>query len=214
MGDPSGPPQPGQGTLAEHELRAAAAAEQLTTTQSIAQNWKNGLAGLLALVTTILFLKGPGAVDKIDRGYAKIVAVALGVSLIVAVVATWYALRASYGVPRRVTNAEIDDAGGLDAYRAHRADVALCDLRLARWLSLAAAGLFAAATVMFWFAPPAQRAFTYLEVRRVHGSPLCGRLTSAPPGKLAFVDKAGVTTIVAPADISALVAHRATDCSD
>ena len=214
MGEPSGPPQPGQGTRAELDLEAAAAAEQLSTTQSIAENWKNGLAGLVGLISAILVLKGPTAVEKIARDYAYVIAAALAASLVTSVIATWYSLRASYGVPKVVKGADIRAAGGLDVYRAERARVAVRDLNLARWLAIAGAVLLASATGALWFAPAPDAPSSYLEVRLADGQRLCGRPTAAPAGMVALVDRSKVTQIVAPADIRALTMHAAPDCRD
>lgn len=213
MEDPSGPPEPGEGRSDELAQLAATSAQQLDSVRGTAENWKTGLAGLLALVTTLLFLKGRDAVGDIDRSSAVVIAIILVVALFVAVAATWCALRAAYGVPQTVTLTSLRSHGGIEGYRAGRAEQSLRDLNWARCLSLGATFLFAGAIVAYWFAPAARDPQPgYLEIRTRDGRSLCGRLEPAPPEMVTLRDAHGVAENIRPSDITALVMHAINDC--
>lgn len=66
-----------------------------------AENWRTGLAALLAVLTATLFIKGKSSIDDIDPGLWRwSVIVPLLLAGIAATFGAYRAIRAAYGVPR------------------------------------------------------------------------------------------------------------------
>lgn len=170
-----------EAALRDEEELNQAAATQLSNTRKTAENWKNGLAGLLTLVTTVLFIKGKSTVDEFTPGWRIVVGVVLLAALAVAVWGTWLSLRAAYGTPKVVRAADVAAQGGLTGWRLDQTESAIGDLTVARILAVVAAGLIAVVIALSWWtrkAPPA-----YVSVTK-GSSTYCGELTRFDNGTL------------------------------
>lgn len=159
----------------------ALAAEQLDSVRRTAENWRTGLAGLLALVATILFLKGPDSISKLESWVRWSLSTMLVICLGIALAAAWLALRAAFGTPRVVDVAEIEREGGVKPYRAGLARRAVEHLNWSKRLTVSAAVILSAVTVLYWNAPLADERNGYLRVSLLAPSnqaappPICGR---------------------------------------
>ncbi|MEI8406736.1 MULTISPECIES: hypothetical protein [unclassified Kribbella] len=156
------------------------AAEQLDTVRKTAENWRTGLAGLLALVATVLFLKGPESISKIVPWARWSVSIMLVLCLSLALAGAWLSLKAAFGTPRSVDVAEIEYEGGVKPYRAGLARKAVGHLNWAKRLTVSAVVMLSAATLLYWNAPVLPGANFYLRVGLVATSsqptpqPICG----------------------------------------
>jgi hypothetical protein len=111
------------------------------------------MAGLATLVTAVLLFKGRDSITE----YAGWVRYTLGalvlLSLIFAVASLWLFLMAAYGRLRPTSAQSILDTGGVDVYNIKLTTAALDDLKIARILGLASAGLLALGLVISWYGP-------------------------------------------------------------
>lgn len=124
-------------TAAERTALQALAETQLADTRKAAENWRTGLASLLALITTVSLVKGRDSFDKYDESGQTVLVLVLAATLLCAAIGAYYALLAAYGEPGEVRTADIDTAGGMAAWNMNRAARAASDLRWARWLTFA-----------------------------------------------------------------------------
>jgi hypothetical protein len=148
--------------LKDEEEFNQAAATQLTNTRKTAENWKTGLAGLLTLVTTVLFIKGKSAIEDFTPGWRIVVGLLLLFALSLAVWATWLSLRAAFGTPKLVRASDIAASGGLTGWRLQQTESAIADMNLGRVLALVAAGLVALVLALSWWTPKSPPAFVSL----------------------------------------------------
>lgn len=72
---------------------------QLEQVRSLAERWRGGLAGMTALVTTILAVAGPAAGKSINSEAKPIVGLLALFALLSLSLGTWLVMGASFGVP-------------------------------------------------------------------------------------------------------------------
>jgi hypothetical protein len=138
----------------ERELQAAQKTE-LSDVRKAAENWRTGLAGLLAVLTAFFIIKGKESIDDIAHDWVKWV---LGIVLVsagaIAVFGAYKAIRAAYGVPRdELIRKGMKDYGTVSAWRHAYARAAVDDLRWAKVATISSLVLLALATVITWAAP-------------------------------------------------------------
>jgi hypothetical protein len=175
------PTQSTEAALRDEEEFNKAATTQLANTRKTAENWKNGLAGLLTLVTTVLFIKGKSTISEFTPGWRIAVGVLLLAALAVSVWGTWLGLRAAYGTPKIVRAQDVAEHGGLTGWRLDQTQSTIDDLNVARILAVLALCLVAAVFAFSWWtrkAPPA-----YVSVTQA-SSTYCGELTRFDYGTL------------------------------
>ena len=133
---------------------SAASLENVTAT---AERWRTGLAGLTAVITGGLLLKGPADATQLNVPWRIVLTVLFGVGVAVSMRGFWLALRASAGVPATL---RLDDLrreyGTVNLYRLGRARAAEVDLRGARRAAGVSAGLLTVAVLAWWWAPVEQ----------------------------------------------------------
>lgn len=190
-----------EAALRDEEDFNQAAATQLSNTRKTAENWKNGLAGLLTLVTTVLFIKGKSTVDEFTPGWRIVVGVVLLAALAVTVWGTWLSLRAAYGTPKIIRAADVAAHGGLTGWRLEQTESTINDLEVARILAVGAASLIAVVIALSWWtrkAPPA-----YVSVMK-GSSTYCGELTRFDTGTLELRIDAKHTMTISVQDVASL----------
>lgn len=190
-----------EAALHDEEEFNQAAETQLSNTRKTAENWKNGLAGLLTLVATVLFIKGKSAVDEFTPGWRIVVGIVLLSALAVAVWGTWLSLRAAYGTPKVVRAADVAAQGGLTGWRLDQTQSAIDDLTLARALAVVAACLVAVVIALSWWtrkAPPA-----YVNITK-GSKTYCGELTRLDKGTLDLRIDAKHTMTISVRDVRSL----------
>jgi hypothetical protein len=149
---PATAPPTSADVLSERDV-ASAAQTQLADVRKAAESWRNGLAGLLTLITAVLFLKGKSSIDDLAEWARFTVALLLTGALIVGAIGTWWSLRAAYGEPTVITTDYIKSKGGMAAYRAELAENSISDLRGARVMAYTTLALVTVSVFMTWFAP-------------------------------------------------------------
>ncbi len=174
--------------IGEIENRADLAEElkgALERARKLAENWKNGMAGLIALVTATLLFKGQ---DKITA-YELWVQVGLGIlaiaALILAVWSVWHFLQAAYGKMIEVSADELVSMGPKVARDITLTNQTLDDLKWAQKLALGSAIALALAIGLSWYGPVAESkplAFMKIEVNGATTAEaprtVCGELIS------------------------------------
>ncbi|MGW0058613.1 hypothetical protein ACWDTT_01620 [Streptosporangium sandarakinum] len=153
--------------------------EQLDVARRQAESWRTGLAGLTALLGTVLVVKGRDNVSGLASPYRWAVVLLLGLAFAVLVGATMTALRAAYGVPsdRRLLTGE-------DLQEWTRQEVARVQAALTRAgrLTVAGVSLVALAVGLSWLSPSASP--NPLISVEAGSTRLCGTLVGTDGGKL------------------------------
>jgi hypothetical protein len=185
----------------EKELRASAAT-QLADVRKAAESWRNGLAGFLAILVAVFFIKGKSSFDDIDGGgWKALLAALLLVSATLALYGAYRALRAAFGTPRddylgevsplfrllhRTTPRDIYRYGTVSAWHHASARTAVGDLRQAKVATVFSLIAFGAAAAITWYAPgPPAPAFVSATYRTGGATATaCGKAVDSPAGML------------------------------
>ena len=187
------------------------------TTRKTAENWRNGLSGLVALVTAFLIFKGQETITSYVQWAQVLLTALLALGLVLAVTALWRFLAAANGRVRLLSTEEIREEGGVTLHDLATARNAIADLVAARVLAVAGAALLAGAICFTWFAPAAPAAPEvppgYLEATFITGdeqtATVCGELESQNQQGLRLLDKAGQSRLVPSASIiSAIIVAK------
>jgi len=165
--------------LEEDRLLRNASATQLEDARKAAESWRTGLAGFLAILIAIFFVKGKSSFDDISgSGWKWALGVLLVVSAALALFGAYRAIRAAYGVPRDEYVGEVPwpfrhlpptsprhiyDYGTVSAWRHAMARTSVNDLRWAKVATLGSLATFVSAAAITWIAP-GRPATTYTKV--------------------------------------------------
>jgi len=158
--------------LEEELALQRSASSQLADVRRSAESWRTGLAGFLAILIAIFFIRGKDSFDDIGgAGWKALLAGLLLFAAGSALYGAYRALRAAYGVPRdeylgevsgvlrvipdslRSTPRDIHDYGTLSAWHHAFARQAVTDLRHAKVATVASVIAVASAAAVTWFAP-------------------------------------------------------------
>ncbi|MEV7569654.1 hypothetical protein [Streptomyces tanashiensis] len=147
-------------------------AGELARVRAQAENWRNGLAALLGLLTAVGIVKGPDTLQGLSGGARGAVGLLLLGGLLLAAGGAFFAMRAAFGLPRRrVADASLEELLTRERLTVRRA---VRDLRRA-----IAAGFLALAVVttgigLTWYGPrPGEPG---VQIVLTDGSALCGTL--------------------------------------
>lgn len=145
---------------------------QLEAVRQQAESWRNGLAGVTALVGAVLVVKGKDDFTRLSMPWAFLVPVLLSLALLTLLVATSAALHAAAGTPgdEFLMNGE-----ELRAWTETEVENAQRAIRLAQLLTAAGVVLITGSALLTWFAP-ARLPNTPLVRVGVAGQEYCGRL--------------------------------------
>ena len=124
---------------------------ELDRVREAAKNWRTGLAGLLALITTVTVVKGKATLGDLDSNWQIIEAGLMLAALVAAGYGAYRSLRASFGMPRLVSTRNANQ----DRFEFQGTKRAISDLRWAIGLTYATLGFLAIAVGVSWFAPAA-----------------------------------------------------------
>ena len=190
LGPPAEPPSvPGE--RASREV-AEAARDQLKSTRATADSWQKGLAGLLGVITSILILKGSGAVDEWATWFAVLMAVLLGFAAIFGGLAAYMILDAAYGQPAAQDLEDIRRKS-LYVWRYEQAAAAANKLRSGQILLILSVAIVGAVTVWSWFAPDAPSTPAF-QISDDQGN--CGQLGKADNGRLKITQDDDAVVVV------------------
>jgi hypothetical protein len=161
------------------------AASQLERTRKAADNWRNGLAGLLALVSTIIFVKGRDTVETMSTVWKWALVLVLIASVAFAAYAARQAMKAAFGEIGLVKSEEVAAAGGWIGYQAKLAENAGGQLRSAQFRTGVALLLLIIGIVITWLAPSAPASPpALLNVTLQNHASVCGELTTLSAGRI------------------------------
>jgi hypothetical protein len=209
--------------LEEERQLHLAASTQLADVRKAAESWRTGLAGFLAILVSVFFVKGKDSFDDISgTGWKNALATLLLVSATLALYGAYRALRAAYGTPRDeylgeisplfrllhpTTPRDIYKYGTVSAWHHASARTAVGDLRQAKVATIGSLISFGAAAAITWFAPgpppPGFVSATY----RPSGQPTtttCGEAVPSPTGTLSIRPAAGSTQTLALEDVRSI----------
>jgi hypothetical protein len=158
--------------LEEEIALQRSASSQLADVRRSAESWRTGLAGFLAILIAIFFIRGKDSFDDIrGGGWKALLAALLLFAAGSALYGAYRALRAAYGVPRdeylgevtgmfrlipdalRTTPRDIHDYGTVSAWQHAFARQAVADLRHAKVATVVSVIAVASAAAVTWFAP-------------------------------------------------------------
>jgi hypothetical protein len=134
--------------------------KRLSTARTRAEKWIPGVTALAGLLTTVLVLKGPESVSKLDTTTRTLIAVLLGIALVLLIAAIRSAYSAAFGSESNPEEVPRQPVSGLHArvLRARRSAEATAKKRLGVAITLTVSGVLfiAAAVALSWF--PLQQA--------------------------------------------------------
>jgi hypothetical protein len=154
--------------------------EQLEVARRQAESWRTGLAGLTALLGTVLVIKGRDNVSDLALPYRWAVVALLGAALAGLVGATLLALRAAYGSPSEKVLLTGEDLQEWTRQEVARVQVAV---RRAGRLTLAGVSMVAVALGLSWLSPVAASDDPLVVIESSSGR-FCGTLVDTDQGKL------------------------------
>jgi hypothetical protein len=155
---------------------------QLADVRKSAENWRTGLAGILALVTGFTLIKGPTDVSSLESWASYVVGVLLLLALACAAFGAWQSLGAAYGSPGTLTRQDYRAAGGATGFDLKRATDAARKLRDAKLATIGALFLLCGAIGLTWYGP--RPASVTVRVDRSSAPSICGKMGDSAAGHL------------------------------
>ncbi|MDV9188689.1 hypothetical protein R6L23_10755 [Streptomyces sp. SR27] len=146
---------------------------ELVRVRAQAENWRNGLAALLGLLTAVGIVKGPDTLQGLSGGARGAVGVLLLGGLLLSAAGAFFAMRAAFGLPRRrVAGASLEELLTRERLTVRRA---VRDLRRAIVAGFLALAMVTAGIGLTWYGPrPGNPGVLIVQT---DGSVLCGTLT-------------------------------------
>ncbi|CAM5614843.1 hypothetical protein GCM10010222_47130 [Streptomyces tanashiensis] len=147
-------------------------AGELARVRAQAENWRNGLAALLGLLTAVGIVKGPDTLQGLSGGARGAVGLLLLGGLLLAAGGAFFAMRAAFGLPRRrVADASLEELLTRERLTVRRA---VRDLRRAIAAGFLALAVVTAGIGLTWYGPrPGEPG---VQIVLTDGSALCGTL--------------------------------------
>lgn len=176
--EPSGLPT--ATTILDEEAWSSLVQTQLEDTRKSAENWRNGLAAVIVLISGFSVIKGPSDVTALQGRWPEVVGVVLGAALVAAVAGAYVSLKAAYGEPHKLTRQHVQDLGGVTGLKHKLAKESAAQLQWARMATLISIGLLALAVAITWYGPTAVS--TNLILERSNEPDVCGKLVVSEDG--------------------------------
>jgi hypothetical protein len=171
---------------------------ELAAVRATAGQWRNGLAGLTALLSAGTLLASPTLASHLDPGPQLAVGLLAVAGLLALLYGTWRAMDAAFGVPAKE---QYITGEWLQNWEHEQADQAVRALTVARWAFLAGVLLtIAAAATAYGFASPGPG--TLARVQTSAGT-WCGQLGSAGPS-ISITGADGTVHLIEPTAIRAM----------
>lgn len=174
--------------IEEEEELQKVAETQLTDTRKLAENWRNGLAALLALVATIFFVKGRESAFDIATGWRVTLGLILVLAFAAAVWGAWQAMKGAYGSPGAIEWNEIRAEGGWSGYQSSLAESAAQHVINAKWATVVSLGALVVAVLLTWFAPKPS-ATTLISTTATGNVVVCGKFEGVSGRAIQIEDK-------------------------
>ncbi|MDQ2812436.1 MAG: hypothetical protein M3Z75_11345 [Actinomycetota bacterium] len=171
---------------------------ELAAIRATAGQWRNGLAGLTALLSAGTLLASPTLASHLDPGPQPAVGLLAVAGLLALLSGTWRAMDAAFGVPAKE---QYITGEWLQNWEHEQADQAVEALTVARWAFLAGLLLtIAAAATAYGFASSATGTLARVQTRT---GAWCGQLGSAGPS-IPVTGADGTVHLIDPAAIRAM----------
>lgn len=195
------PPEglPSAVSTADEDAWSALVAGQLDSARKTAENWRNGLVGLAALIAGFSLVKGPSDFSVLESWAACAAGGALLLAIACAVAGAWETLHAAYGTSRVVHRDEFNEEGGATGMRLKLAMESAKKLRWGKGLTIATLLLYAVAIGLTWYGPRAEAGS--LNVARKGLPDVCGKLVASQDGQLDLRPPGRATVRVNLADV-------------
>jgi hypothetical protein len=147
---------------------------ELAAVRATAGQWRNGLAGLTALLSAGTLLASPTLATHLNMGAQLAVGLLAVAALLTLLYGTWRAMDAAFGVPPKK---QYITGEWLENWEHEQADKAVKALTVARWAFLTGVLLtIAAAATAYGFAPTNTGSVARVQT---HTGTWCGQLGSA-----------------------------------
>jgi hypothetical protein len=160
---------------------------ELGSVRGTAEHWRNGLAGLTALLTAAALITSPSLGTTVRGGWRVLVGLLVLGGLLTLIYGTWRAMLAAFGVP----GAAIPMTGErLKAWEQKQAVDAVKDLDRARMAFLCGILLIVSGSVVAFGAQPSSPSAPSVIVTTPTEA-LCGRLASGDAGELKVISNDG-----------------------
>lgn len=172
---------------------------QLADARASAQQWRNGLAGLIALFSVGSLIVSPTLAERLPPIQRDLVGALLLAGLFALIIGTWWVMGASFGIPgkeRPLTDRQLYNWERTETLRALRA------ITVARYAFILAVLLIIAAVGTAYFDAPAEGA-SVVRLQVGNGS-ICGHLKACGAGTAFIVAPDGHTYILPIALIPSL----------
>ena len=173
---------------------------ELAAIRATAGQWRNGLAGLTALLSAGTLLASPTLASHLNPGPQLAVGLLAVSGLLALLYGTWRAMDAAFGVPAKeqyITGEWLQD------WEHEQADQAVKALTVARWAFLAGVLLtIAAAATAYGFSSSSTGTGTLARVQTGTGA-WCGQLGSAGRS-ISITGADGTVHLIAPTTIQAM----------
>lgn len=177
------PDEPSNPQIVEDETAwLALISAQLADTRKSAENWRNGLIGLLGLVSIFSVVQGPSSLRALYTWAAETVGALLFLAVLTAAVGTVASLRAAYGHPNILSRARFRQLGGDTGLKFEEARNAAAELRIAQKLAFLSLALLIAAIGLAWYSPRSSSNTVNIVTRS--GERMCGQLASSANGTI------------------------------
>ncbi len=183
--------------MSDYEWASRAAKLEFNAVETVrksAESWRNGLAGLTAVIVGATIVKGPAEFQKLDDAAQTTVVVSFVVTVVLLVLAAYLAMRASFGVPTRIVN----DGDSLKEWTASESNKARLYLWWARVLTPVALLALVVGIVASWTSE-APKPVSTVTVVLDNGDTICGEPSGSVGGVIVITDSAN-TSVQAPVD--------------
>lgn len=199
---------PSASTAADLKHWLALRDEGLTRTKAAAMAWRNGLAGFITLLTSVLVLKGAD-LSAVAQPYRSVTIVCLLGGATLAIIGLWCALAAEAPAEGRASlQAVVKKHKSVPAYLQDVAFASQKKLRLARRF-VAGALILLLGGLAFWWVGPAESSLSKVRITWVDNSVSrtdCGSLIPSLPNEIGLkTNSATDPHILAPASIVSIV---------
>ena len=175
----------GLGSKRWAQRATAAPFGELAAVRATAGQWRNGLAGLTALLSAGSLLASPTLADHLGGGARLVVGALTILGLLTLLFATWRAMDAAFGLPGA---GDYLTGERLQAWEHEQASRAVTALATARWAFLLGLLLIIAAAATAFWVPPVTGTLT--RVKTVTGI-FCGQLDSSGGHTVAIIGTDG-----------------------
>lgn len=176
---------------------------ELSSVRTTAEAWRNGLAGLTALLSAAALITSPTLGTTVPPDRRAFVGLLVLLGLVVLIFGTWRAMLAAFGLP----GPEMPMTGErLRAWEQQQSREAVTMLCQARYAFLAGVGLIVAASALAFWSQPASPSGPAVVVTTTTGV-LCGHLGPGESGHLRLITADGQVHTVALTEVTSIAAQ-------